>query len=160
MMGSRQPLYFFDLDGSDKDDNCADEEGTRLPNDDAAFEHANRIMKELKEAGSYGGLDWHMVVKDENKDIVFCIPFRSPVSTKIVKGVASILPFIRPRSDFDDDVARIMGEAFDAACNEFDDPDTQEFIAKQIVAAARLGERDVERLRDVALAALGRRPVR
>jgi hypothetical protein len=29
--------------------------------------------------------------------------------------VASILPFIRARVDFDDEATRLMGEAFDAA---------------------------------------------
>jgi hypothetical protein len=76
--------------------------------------------------------------------------------------VASILLFIRARSDFSDDVTRIMGEAFDAANKELHDTGqpaiVQEIIAKRIIAAASLGERDVVRLRDVALAALGRRP--
>jgi hypothetical protein len=53
-----------------------------------------------------------------------------------------------------------MGEAFDAACNELHDTGqpaiVQEIMAKRIIAAARTGERDVTRLRDIALAALGR----
>jgi len=76
--------------------------------------------------------------------------------------VASILPFVRLRSDFPDDVTRIMGEAFDAACKELHDtgqpPIVQEIIAKRIIAAAQTGERDVTRLRDVALEALGHTP--
>jgi hypothetical protein len=73
--------------------------------------------------------------------------------------VASILPFIRPRSDFDDEITRIMGEAFDAACKEIPDaqarPVAHEAIARRIIDAARKGERDPARLRDIALAALG-----
>lgn len=76
--------------------------------------------------------------------------------------MASIIPFIRPRSDFNDDVTRIMGEAFDAASKELHDSGkpaiVQEIIAKKIIAVASLGERDVTRLRDVALAAFGLRP--
>jgi hypothetical protein len=76
--------------------------------------------------------------------------------------VASILPFVRLRSDFPDDVTRIMGEAFDAACKELHDtgpsPIVQEIMAKRIIAAAQTGERDVTRLRDIGLAALGRAP--
>ena len=76
--------------------------------------------------------------------------------------MASILPFVRLRSDFPDDVTRIMGEAFDAACKELHDtgqpPIVQEIIAKRIIAAARTGERDVRRLRNLALAALGHTP--
>jgi hypothetical protein len=30
--------------------------------------------------------------------------------------MASILPFTRDKSDFDDEATRLMGEAFDAAC--------------------------------------------
>jgi hypothetical protein len=74
-------------------------------------------------------------------------------------GVASILPFIRLRSDFDDEATRIMGEAFDAACIEIRDTEmltvTHEVMAKRIIDAARKGERDPVRLRDIALAALG-----
>jgi hypothetical protein len=53
-----------------------------------------------------------------------------------------------------------MGEAFDAACRELHDrgqPDlVHEIIAKRIIAAARMGERDPTKLRDAGLAALGR----
>jgi hypothetical protein len=73
--------------------------------------------------------------------------------------VASILPFIRLRSDFDDEATRIMGEAFDSACGEIPDTETltitHEVIAKRIIEAARKGERDPVRLRDIALSALG-----
>jgi hypothetical protein len=74
-------------------------------------------------------------------------------------SVASILPFIRPGADFDDEATRIMGEAFDAACKEIHDAApldiVHEAMAKRIIEAARKGERDPIRLRDIALAALG-----
>jgi hypothetical protein len=58
--------------------------------------------------------------------------------------------------DFDDEATRVMGEAFDAACQELHDKGqptiVYEFIAKTILAAARKGERDAERLRDIGLA--------
>jgi hypothetical protein len=60
--------------------------------------------------------------------------------------------------DFDDEATRIMGEAFDAARKELHDTKqpaiVYEVIAKRILAAARKGERDAERLRDIGLAAL------
>jgi hypothetical protein len=60
--------------------------------------------------------------------------------------------------DFDDEATHIMGEAFDAACQELHDKGqptiVYEVIAKRILAAARKGERDAERLRDIGLAAL------
>jgi hypothetical protein len=68
-----------------------------------------------------------------------------------------ILPFV-PRCVFDDAATRVMGEAFDAACDELGDkgrsPLVRERMAKRIIEAARAGERDVSGLREAALAAL------
>ena len=74
-------------------------------------------------------------------------------------NVASILPFVRKTGTvFDDRVTRIMGEAFDSACQELHDsgqpPIVYEVIAKRIIDAVGSGERDVMRLRNVGLAAL------
>jgi hypothetical protein len=73
--------------------------------------------------------------------------------------VASILPFIRARADFDDEATRIMGEAFDAARASLQDRGQPQIvyaiIAKRIIEAAKKGERDPTRLRDAGLAALG-----
>jgi hypothetical protein len=74
--------------------------------------------------------------------------------------VASILPFIRKTGTaFDDRLTTLMGEAFDSACKELHDsgqpPIVYEVIAKRIIDAVRGGERDVMRLRNVGLAALG-----
>jgi hypothetical protein len=73
--------------------------------------------------------------------------------------VASIVPFIRKTGTvFDDRVTKIMGDAFDSACQELHDtgqpPIVYEVIAKRIIDAAKGGERDVMRLRNVCLAAL------
>ena len=71
--------------------------------------------------------------------------------------MGSILQFVSG-GVFDDATTRILGEAFDAACNELQDAGqpviVQEVMARRIIAAARRGERDLARLRDVALAAL------
>jgi hypothetical protein len=40
--------------------------------------------------------------------------------------VATILPFIRARADFDDETTRLMGEAFDAARASLDGQDEPE----------------------------------
>jgi hypothetical protein len=74
--------------------------------------------------------------------------------------VASILPFIRRAGGvFDDGVTKIMGQAFDGACKELHDTGQPEIvyevIAKRIIDAARNGERDLVRLRNAGLAALG-----
>ena len=74
-------------------------------------------------------------------------------------AVASILPFIRPETDyFDDRVTKILGDAFDAACKELRDKGqpriVHEVIARRIIDAAKKGIRDPLRLRDIALAAL------
>jgi hypothetical protein len=72
--------------------------------------------------------------------------------------VASILPFIKGQTSFDDRMTRILGEAFDAACKELHDrgqPDlVHEVIAKRIIEAAKKGECDPIRLRNIGLAAL------
>ena len=73
--------------------------------------------------------------------------------------MGQILPFV-PRVVFDDADTRIMGEAFDAACEEVRDigqpPLAREVMAKRIIDAARAGERDVNRLREAALLGLRR----
>jgi hypothetical protein len=74
--------------------------------------------------------------------------------------VASILHFIRKGGAvFDDQATQVIGEAFDRACKELHDVGqpaiVYEVIAKRIIDAARVGERDVVRLRNTGLAALG-----
>ena len=77
--------------------------------------------------------------------------------------MASILSFIA-KGAFDDASLRVMGQAFDAACKELRDDGqpliVQEVIALRIIAAAHKGERNVTRLRDIALAALEHTRVR
>jgi hypothetical protein len=73
--------------------------------------------------------------------------------------MASILPFVRNKLDFDDEATRVMGEAFDAACKDLHDTGqpalVREIIASRIIEAAKRGERDPVRLRNAGLAALG-----
>jgi hypothetical protein len=73
--------------------------------------------------------------------------------------MASILPFIRDKSDFDDEATCLMGEALDAACKGLRDTGqpsvVHEVIAKRTIKAALKGERDPARLRSAGLAALG-----
>jgi hypothetical protein len=74
--------------------------------------------------------------------------------------VGSILPFVRKTGiAFDDHATKAMGEAFEAACRALHDTGqpqiVYEVIAKRIIDAAQSGERDVDRLRDAGLAALG-----
>jgi hypothetical protein len=73
--------------------------------------------------------------------------------------MASILPFLRNKTHFDDEATRLMGQAFDAVCKELNDSGqpalVQEVIAKRIIKAATKGERDPARLRAAGLAALG-----
>ena len=81
-----------------------------------------------------------------------------PVVCWLGRGtVGQILPFV-PRVVFDDADTCIMGEAFDAACEEVRDdgqpPLAREAMAKRIIDAARAGERDVNRLREAALSGL------
>ena len=48
--------------------------------------------------------------------------------------VASILPFIRARTDFDDETTRLMGEAFDAARASLDGQEQPEHFYEIIAA--------------------------
>lgn len=74
--------------------------------------------------------------------------------------MGSILSFL-PRGVFDDAATEAMGAAFDAARKALHDtgqPEVvQDVIAQRIVAAARAGERNVNRLRDAALKSLPER---
>jgi hypothetical protein len=73
--------------------------------------------------------------------------------------MASIERFYSNSSSFDHEVMRILGAAFDMACalvgHSRQPTATREAIAKAIVEAATQGERDLHRLRDVGLAAVG-----
>jgi hypothetical protein len=74
--------------------------------------------------------------------------------------VASILPFIHKAGTvFDDQATELMGKAFDAACKKLHDKGqpsiVYEVIAKRIIDAAKNGERDIARLRNMGLAGLG-----
>ncbi len=65
----------------------------------------------------------------------------------------SISQFIHKKSDFDDHTMKVMGEAFDAACAERNDPSeiVRELIALRIIDAAKKGQRDPKLLKDAAL---------
>ena len=71
--------------------------------------------------------------------------------------MASIIPFIRRSSEFDDFTTGLMGRAFDAACRDLPEGDDlpREVIARRIIRAASKGERDPRRLRAIALGGSG-----
>ena len=73
--------------------------------------------------------------------------------------MATILPFVSDKFDFDDEATRIMGEAFRRGLHGPTDTGqpalVREIIAKRIIEAAKKGERDPARLRAAGLAALG-----
>lgn len=71
--------------------------------------------------------------------------------------MTNILSFVRARNGaFDDETTRLMGEAFDAACVCFTDPNysVREAIADRIIDTAAHGERDPIRLRNAGVAAV------
>jgi len=71
----------------------------------------------------------------------------------------SVVRFL-PRGVFDDDATHAMGQAFDSALallgEKFQPKVIHEVIARRIITAARKGERDPDRLRDTAIAAVKR----
>ena len=73
--------------------------------------------------------------------------------------MASILPFIHKRADFDDKLTKLMGDVFEEVSRDLlgkgQPMIVQEILAKRIIDAVRRGERDPERLRVAALSAFG-----
>ena len=65
-----------------------------------------------------------------------------------------VRPFVKGAS-FDPEHVKAMGEAFDSAIRERDDSVGREVIAEQIIALAKTGERDPDKLCEMAMAALG-----
>jgi hypothetical protein len=89
-----------------------------------------------------------------------CDRIAGPFSTTGEICGGSILPFIaRSGAVFNDLATKVMGEAFDAACNELHDKGqptvVYDVIAKRIIDAAKNGERDQVKLRNIGLAGLG-----
>jgi hypothetical protein len=70
--------------------------------------------------------------------------------------VSSIIQFLED-SSFDPETTRVMSQAFDAACRELNDGGqpliVREVLAQRIIQAAKEGERNPVRLREIALAA-------
>jgi hypothetical protein len=87
-----------------------------------------------------------------------CVSPRHNLPRKIwEQPMASVLPFM-PGAVFDPDAIHIMGEAFDAAFRSLNDPGqpkiVREVIAKRIIEAARMGERNRDKLCEQALQGL------
>jgi hypothetical protein len=76
-----------------------------------------------------------------------------------VAAVASIIPFLGNHA-FDEAATQLLGQVFDAACRELHDKGqpaiVREVIARRIIDAALLGERDPIRLREAGLAGVRR----
>jgi hypothetical protein len=79
--------------------------------------------------------------------------------TRRSAAALSVVQFL-PRGVFDDDATHAMGQAFDSALallgEKFRPTVIHEVVARRIVAAARKGERNPDRLRDTAIAAVKR----
>lgn len=76
-----------------------------------------------------------------------------------VSVLGQILKFIHPDTNFDPETTAVLGVAFDkamAALHDTGQPEiVKEAVAKRIITLAAKGERDPERLRVAALAAMG-----
>jgi hypothetical protein len=68
--------------------------------------------------------------------------------------MGTVLPLFQA-AVFDPDAIHVMGEAYDCACRSLHDPGqpaiVREVIAKRIIEAARMGERNRDRLCEQAL---------
>ena len=65
--------YFFSVRWSDHEDD--DPSGTLLSGNAAALNHADRLVRELKEGGSCNDPNLMVIVRDEMKKVVLSIPF-------------------------------------------------------------------------------------
>jgi hypothetical protein len=77
--------------------------------------------------------------------------------------MASIARFAQVSEAFDPETTRVLGSAFDMACavlgRTVQPTVVREAIARNIIEAAKHGERDPYRLRDVGLRAIERKVV-
>lgn len=77
IMGAIEPhiatRYFFVIRWPDHDDD--DAEGTLFLARSAARAYAERIVRELKEAGGYDEPGLMMIVKDDSGNVIYAIPF-------------------------------------------------------------------------------------
>ena len=70
------PRYYFHIEGPGHDDDVGhDPNGTIFVNDATAFDYAQRIIRELREAGGYDDPQLTMLVKSEAGRTIFAIPF-------------------------------------------------------------------------------------
>ena len=65
--------YFFSLRWSDHEDD--DASGTLLSDDAAALNYADRLIRQLKDAGGYSDPNLMVIVRDGMKKVVLWIPF-------------------------------------------------------------------------------------
>lgn len=79
--------------------------------------------------------------------------------TRRVAVLGQILKFIHPDTHFDSETTAVLGAAFDKAMADLHDTGQPEIVkeamAKRMITLAAKGERNPERLRAAALAALG-----
>jgi hypothetical protein len=72
-------------------------------------------------------------------------------------AMSSILKFIRPNSTFDPDTLTLLGDVYDRACASFCSGEPSAAcnqMANRIFAAAMTGERDSDRLWQIAVRGL------
>jgi hypothetical protein len=82
---------------------------------------------------------------------------RGRIACRYRGNAVSVVPFNRFQNYFDDGTTALMGEAYQAACEALEgkQPDVvREVLAKRILHAVRTGERDGQRLREIALAGI------
>ena len=65
--------YFFNIRWLDHED--SDRLGTYLPDDDAALDHAIRIVRELRQGGEHDDSRLMMIVRNEMLKTVLSLPF-------------------------------------------------------------------------------------
>jgi hypothetical protein len=129
---------------------------------DHAAEAAERARHEADPERKAAFLDMErrwMLLVESLRQVEQAGRFIDDGKTQRSAAALSVVRFL-PRGVFDDDATQAMGRAFDSALallgEKFRPTVIHEVIARRIIAAARKGERDPDRLRDTAIAAVKR----
>jgi hypothetical protein len=81
------PRYFFNVEGLGHSGGSGhDPDGTEFLTDTSAFDYAQRIIRELKDAGDYNDPSLMMVVKLHSGRTVFAIPFDQQLQATPMPG--------------------------------------------------------------------------
>jgi hypothetical protein len=84
------PRYYFDIRWTDRERD--DPHGTPFPSDEAAYEHAERIVREHMDRGTREGSPVNLIVRNADDKLIFSIPFGRPRANNHASQVKKVQP--------------------------------------------------------------------